>query len=178
MGFRNGFPLEKINAVVIQLMVVMGHSVVPSKLKTELGSRVAFPVQFLSKLTFVEKLLWLSRKHLLEKNHRHLWNFLFYFYPAGRKKLVNHNQENSPCKLFQPGTTRTYFVHLLQRQIMNKMQRKSRLFFVQNSIWSKWSVLKGLRWQFTMESLSVWNIWTLCVCVCVCVWCVFFSGLM
>lgn len=81
IGFRNGLPLEKINAVVIQLMVVMGHSVVLSKLKTEPGTNAPFPVLFLDKLTFVEKLLWLSRKHLLEKNNQHLWNFHCIFIP-------------------------------------------------------------------------------------------------
>ena len=115
MGFRNGFPLEKINAAVIQLMVVMGHSVVLSKLKTEPGIRVALPVQFLSKLSFVEKLLWLSRKHSLQKNHQHLWNFLLYFIQLVKKKLVNHDQGTSSFKLFQPVTTRTYFYSPLER---------------------------------------------------------------
>lgn len=115
MGFRNGFPLEKINAAVIQLMVVRGHSVVLSKLKIEPGIRVAFPVSFLSKVTFVEKLLWLSRKHLLQKNRRHLWDVLFYFYPGGGKPTsVYHSHEISAFKLSQPITTKTYFVHLLQ----------------------------------------------------------------
>lgn len=86
MGFRNGFPFEKTNATVIQLMVVMGHSVVLSKLKTEPGTTVAFPVQLLSKLMFVEKSLWLSRKHLLQKNYQHVWDFLFDFDPASGKK--------------------------------------------------------------------------------------------
>lgn len=107
MGFRNGFPLEKINATVIQLTVPMGHSVVVSKLKLEPGIRVAFPVQFLSKLIFVEKLLWLSRKHSLQKNHQHLWGFLFHFSPAGGKKLVYRYHRTSAFKLFQPITTKT-----------------------------------------------------------------------
>lgn len=107
MGFRNGFPLEKINATVIQLMVTMGHSVVLSKLKIEPGVRVAFPVQFLAKLIFVEKLLWLPRKHSLQKNHQHLLDFLFHFSPAGGKKLVCHYHRTSAFKLFQPITNKT-----------------------------------------------------------------------
>lgn len=107
MGFRNGFPLEKTNATVIQLMVPMGHSVVLSKLKIEPGIRVAFPVQFLSKLIFAEKLLWLSRKHSLQKNHQHLWGFLFHFSPAGGKKLDYRYHRTSAFKLFQPITTKT-----------------------------------------------------------------------
>lgn len=106
MGFRNGFPLEKINATVIQLMVTMGHRVVLSKLKIEPGIRVVLPVQFLSKLVFVEKLRWLSRKHSLQKNHQHLWVFLFHFSPDGGKKLVYHNHRTSAFKLFQPITTK------------------------------------------------------------------------
>lgn len=65
MGFRNGFPLENINATEIQLKVTMGHKVVLSKLRTEAGTKVAFPVQFCSTLILVEKLLWLVRKHSL-----------------------------------------------------------------------------------------------------------------
>ena len=115
MGFRNGFPLEKINAAVIQLMVVRGHSVVLSKLKTEPGISVVFSVPFLSKLIFIEKLLWLSRKHSLQENRQHLQDFLFYFYPGGGKtKKVYHCHGVSAFRLSQPVTTKTYFVHLLQ----------------------------------------------------------------
>jgi hypothetical protein len=72
----------------MQLMVTMGHSVVVSKLRTEPGIRVAFPVQFLSKLILVEKLLWLAKKHSLQKNCQHLWDFLFYFYPLSEKNSL------------------------------------------------------------------------------------------
>lgn len=132
MGFRNGFPLEKINANVTQFMVVMGHSVVLSKLKIEPGIRVAFPVQFLSKLIFVEKLLWLSRKHSLQKNHQHLWNLLFHFSPAGGKKISLPLPQNLS---FQTVLASNYQdIKLLPCQSRNKIQRNSRLFFVQHSI--------------------------------------------
>lgn len=121
MGFRNGFPLEKINATVTQLMVVMGHSVVLSKLKIEPGIRVAFPVQFLSKLIFVEKLLWLSRKHSLQKNHQHLWNLLFHFSPAGGKKISLPLPQNLS---FQTVLASNYQdIKLLPCQSRNKIQR-------------------------------------------------------
>lgn len=75
----------------MQLKVTMGHKVVPSKLSTEAGTRVAFPVQFRSKPMLVEKLLWLTRKHSLWKNFQHYEIFLGYlkkiFYLVGDKVI-------------------------------------------------------------------------------------------
>lgn len=75
----------------------------------------------------------------------------FIVFLSSQQEKINHDPGTSPCKLFQQITTRVYFVHLLQWQSRNKLQRKSRLFFVQKPIQNKCICLERARMTISRE---------------------------